>query len=180
MKSKADVMRAELAGLRVLDIGGSGFGADNAYERDLKSAWSVVRQRTVVDESDRADIRANLNEQMPDLKGAHFDMTTAFDILEHLENPSMLLRSIPTPRLLVSLPNVMSPFCRRIEKIDLLHLYSFTDYTAKKLLENAGWKVDALYYTFGKWSPLSRTINLIGSMTPEYFGTGIMIHCRRR
>ena len=41
VKSKAEVIRAELIGLRVLDIGGSGFGEDNAYERQLRDAWSI-------------------------------------------------------------------------------------------------------------------------------------------
>lgn len=178
MKSKAEVIRSELKGLSVLDIGGSGFGDDNPYERELRDAWSVVKKRTTVDASDRADIRADLNAGMPSLEGL-YDVTTAFDILEHLENPTAILRSIPTNRLLVSLPNVLSPFCRRIEKIDLLHLYSFTDYTATKLLENAGWRVEKLYYTFGKWSLVSRAINLVGNLLPAFVGTGLMIHCRR-
>ncbi|MGA1531147.1 MAG: hypothetical protein ACO398_10455 [Kiritimatiellia bacterium] len=179
MKSKAEVIRAELIGLRVLDIGGSGFGEDNAYERQLRDAWSVAKSRTVLDASPDADITADLNHGLPALSGADYDITTAFDILEHLENPTMILRSIPTDRILVSLPNVLSPFCRRIERIDLLHLYSFTDYTATKLLNNAGWQVDCLYYTFGKWSLLSRAINLAGNLFPAYVGTGLMIHARR-
>ena len=179
MRSKAEVISKELAGLRVLDIGGSGFGQDNPYERQLKAAWSVVRSRTILDSSANSDITADLNQGMPAFESGKYDMTTAFDILEHLENPTAILRAIPTNRLLVSLPNVLSPFCRRIEKIDLLHLYSFTDYTATKLLNNAGWNVEQLYYTFGKWSLVSRTINLFGNLIPAYVGTGLMIHARR-
>lgn len=179
MKSKAEIIESELNGLRVLDIGGSGFGEDNAYERQLRKAWSVTISRTTIVLSPLADIQADLNQGLPELPGQKWDITTAFDILEHLENPTAILRTIPTDRLLVSLPNVLSPFCRHWEKTDLLHLYSFTDYTAKKLLTGAGWNVEKLYYTFGKWSFISRAINAVGSLAPAWVGSGIMAHCRR-
>jgi len=180
LKSKAEIIRSELRGLHVLDIGGCGFGEDNAYERQLREAWGVAASRVTVDQSDRADYNADLNQGLPVLPSKHWDVCTAFDVLEHLEAPAVLLRSIPAERLLVSLPNVLSPFCRRIEKKDRLHLYSFTDYTAETLLNAGGWKVEKFYYTFGKWSLVSRLINIVGSLAPAYCGTGIMLHCRRK
>lgn len=180
MKSKAEVIKSELAGLHVLDIGGSGFGEDNAYEQQLRNAWGVTASRTTVDQSSRADIRADLNKGLPDFTERRWDITTAFDVLEHLENPAAILRAVPTDKLIISLPNVLSPFCRRLEKIDRLHLYSFTDYTAEKLLAVSGWEIERLYYTFGKWSFISRCINVIGSLAPAFTGTGIMIHCKRK
>ena len=180
MKSKAEVIESELTGLRVLDIGGSGFGEDNAYEQQLRKAWGVTASRTTVDRSDRANIQADLNKGLPEFPKCHWDITTAFDVLEHLENPAAILRKIPTDKLIISLPNVLSPFCRRLEKKDRLHLYSFTDYTAKTLLAAAGWEVEQVYYTFGKWSFISRCINAIGSLAPAFIGTGIMIHCKRK
>ncbi len=81
MKSKAEVIKSELPGLHVLDIGGSGFGEDNAYERQLRDAWSVAASRTTVDRSDRADIQADLNKGLPEFPERHWDITTAFDIL---------------------------------------------------------------------------------------------------
>ena len=180
MKSKAEVIKSELAGLHVLDIGGSGFGEDNPYERQLRDAWSVAASRTTVDRSDRADIQADLNKGLPEFTERRWDITTAFDVLEHLENPAAILRAVPTGKLIISLPNVLSPFCRRLEKIDRLHLYSFTDYTAEKLLDISGWKIERMYYTFGKWSFISRCINAIGSLMPSLVGTGLMIHCKRK
>jgi len=180
MKSKAEVIKSELAGLHVLDIGGSGFGEDNAYERQLRDAWSVAASRTTVDQSSRADIQADLNKGLPEFPERRWDITTALDVLEHLENPAAILRAIPTNKLIISLPNVLSPFCQRLEKKDRLHLYSFTDYTAEALLAAAGWKIERLYYTFGKWSFISRCINVAGSLAPAFVGTGIMIHCKRK
>ena len=179
MKSKAEIIKSDLKGLRVLDIGGSGFGENNAYEQQLREAWNVVASRTTVDCSDRADIQADLNKGLPVFQDCPWDITTAFDVLEHLENPTAILRAVPTDRLIVSLPNVLSPFCRRWEKKDRLHLYTFTDYTAEKLITTGGWKIEQLYYTFGKWSFLSRCINLAGSIAPTFTGTGIMVHCTR-
>lgn len=46
MKSKAEVIKAELTGLRVLNVGGCGFGADNVYGQQLRNAWSTVASRT--------------------------------------------------------------------------------------------------------------------------------------
>jgi hypothetical protein len=179
MKSKADIIRSTLTGLRVLDIGGCGFGADNAYERDLRDAWSCVASRTTVDRSPRADVQADLNCGLPDFSKQEWDITTLFDVLEHLESPVKILRAVPTSRVLISLPNVLSPFCRRMERRDGLHLYSFTDYTAATLLKAAGWRVERIYYTFGKWSFISRCINVAGSIVPVFTGTGIMIHGER-
>jgi hypothetical protein len=180
MKSKAQVIQSELAGLRVLDIGGVGFGEDNAYERQLREAWSVAASRTTVDQSSRANIQADLNQGLPELPKHRWDITTAFDVLEHLENPTLNLRTIPTHRLIASVPNVLSPFCRRMERRARLHLYSFTDYTLSTMLAAAGWEIERLYYTFGKWSLVSRCMNAIGSLAPVYAGTGIMIHCTRK
>lgn len=160
-------------------IGGSGFGQNNPYERELREAWKVVASRTTIDVLPTADIQADLNKGLPDFRGQTWDVTTAFDILEHLERPTDILRQIPTRRLLVSLPNVLSPFCRRWEKTDLLHLYTFTDYTARKLITGGGWEIEKLYYTFGKWSVVSRYINIVGSLVPAYVGSGIMVHARR-
>jgi hypothetical protein len=180
VKSKAEVIREQLAGLRVLDIGGAGYGEDNSYEQELKTAWSVAKERTSLDWSDRADIRVDLNRiPLPKLDTGRWDITAAFDVLEHLEHPVEILRSIPTPRLLVSVPNATSYFARRMEEGGFEHLFSFTRYTASVMLRRGGWKVERSYYTFGKWSLLAKTINTLGSVAPSYVGTGIMFHCSR-
>jgi hypothetical protein len=181
MKSKAEIIREHLKGLSVLDIGGSGFGETNPYESELKKAWAMAHSRTTVDISSTADICVDLNRMpLPTIKN-QWNITIAFDVLEHLENPTEVLRWIPTDQLIVCLPNALSPLARRMEEKGRYgHRYSFTPYTAKVLMESSGqWTVDHLYFTFGKWSSLARAINAAGSLYPSHVGTGIVLHCRR-
>jgi len=180
MKSKAEIIGDNLAGCRVMDIGGSGYEEDNAYEAELAQAWSCVKERVCVDYSPHADISLNLNEFPIKACEETFDVATAFDVLEHLEHPVEVLRWIPADRLLVTLPNAKSFVARRMEETNQSkHLYSFTHYTAGILLGEAGWKVDRLEYQFGKWSVLCRILNCIGSLAPSWIGTGIVLHCHR-
>ena len=181
MKSKAEIITEYLSGQRVLDLGGSGYGEDNLYERQLRDAWSLSSKRVTVDQGDKADVKINFNQlPLPTVPSEELDITTAFDVLEHLEHPADVLRWIPTTELIVSLPNGRSFFARRMEeKGDYPHIYSFSAFTAQKLLEQGGWKVTKVYHTFGKWSFLSRLINLLGSLTPHLVGTGIVLHASR-
>jgi len=180
MRSKAEVIREQLAGLRVLDIGGSGYGEHNAYERELREAWSLAAGRTTLDRAASADISCDLNAGvLPELAATDYDIATAFDVLEHLENPTRILRWIPTRRLLVSLPNGLSPVTRRMERQGSEHLYSFTPYTAGVLLRHGGWRVNSCHYTLGKWSLLARCLHLAGKVWPAAVATGLMLECER-
>lgn len=180
MRSKAEIIRQHLAGLEVLDIGGVGYGGDTPYERELAAAWAVCRRRVRVDCAPGADVRCDLNAApLPDL-AERFDAATAFDVLEHLECPVAVLRWIPAPRLIVTLPNALSPIARRMEdRGRFAHLYSFTPYTARTLLERGGWRVTRVEFQFGKWSLAARIVNAIGSLSPSLFGTGIVLFCER-
>lgn len=180
MKSKADLIRTHLAGLRVLDVGGSGYGQTNAYEQELQDAWSGCRRRTTVDCAAGSDIQVDFNSlPLPVLPG-EYDVAVAFDVLEHLEHPATVLRWIPTRRLLATLPNAGSWFARRMEAENKSkHLYSFLPYTAMILMGEGGWQVDLLEFQFGKWSLLARAINVLGSLWPAAVGTGIVLHCTR-
>ena len=180
MKSKAEFIHHYLNGLRVLDIGGYGYGEDNPYEQELLQAWSSVKQRTVLDHSKEADIICDLNVfPLPALDG-QWDVATAFDVLEHLDSPAQVLCWIPTNRLLVSFPNCLSPLARHMEQKGFEHLYSFTWYTATTLLRHGGWDVSSWTYTMGKWSLFSRVVNALGSLCPSLAATGIMFDCFRK
>ncbi len=180
MKSKAEIIAQNLKELRVLDLGGSGYGEDNAYERQLQAAWRVCAQRTTVDYSDQSDHPVNFNSlPLRPIQG-EWDIATAFDVLEHLEHPVDVLRWIPTKKLLVTLPNGLSWLNRRMEERNRSkHLYSFTPYTAGILLNEGGWRVDRVEFQFGKWSFFARLINLFGSLYPRAVGTGIVLHATR-
>lgn len=164
-----------------MDIGGSGFDDTNPYEVELKNAWSQTRSRTTVDVSSSADLCVDLNRRpLPPLEN-RWDVAAAFDVFEHLENPTEVLRWIPTAQLIVCLPNALSPLARRMEeKGQFGHRYSFTPYTARVLIEGSGqWTVERTYFILRKWSLLARLINAVGSLYPSRVGTGIVLHCRR-
>lgn len=80
MKSKAEIIRTHLAGKTVLDIGGTGYGQPNAYERELAEAWSLCERRICVDYSEKADISVDLNAlPLPKIDG-RYEIATAFDV----------------------------------------------------------------------------------------------------
>ena len=179
VKSKTDIIK-ELAGLRVLDIGGGGYGADNAYEQEISRAWRGVARRTVVDITAGADVRMDLNKLPLAVLDNTWDIAVAFDVLEHVEHPVDVLRWIPATRLIVSVPNAMSPLGRYLEqKWRIDHLMSFTPYTLANMLLRAGWRVTKVYFTLGRWSVACRLANLIGSMCPGRVGTGLVIEAVR-
>ncbi len=180
MKSKAEIIRENLTGLSVIDIGGSGYEQSNSYEEELAKAWAFCKKRVCVDYSENADISIDLNA-LP-LPSTHdsYDIGTAFDVLEHLEHPVDVLRWVPSNELIVTLPNAMSWIARRMEeKNKSKHLYSFTHYTASILLGEGGWGVTQIEYQFGKWSLFAKVINVTGSLMPSRIGTGIVLHCDR-
>ncbi|MBU1735445.1 MAG: class I SAM-dependent methyltransferase [Verrucomicrobia bacterium] len=180
MKSKAEIIRDNLKGLQVLDIGGSGYGEDNPYESELRKAWSVCKQRITVDCSSSADISMDLNALPLPTLGDIYDVATAFDVLEHLDHPVDVLKWIPSFRLIVILPNALSWIARRMEvRNKSKHLYSFTPYTASILLHDGGWRITRMEYQFGKWSLAARTINAIGSLYPQAVATGLVFHCNK-
>jgi hypothetical protein len=180
MMSKADVIRKTLAGQRVLDIGGCGYGQGNPYERELAAAWHLARSRARVDLSAAADVHVDLNARpLPEVDFSQWDITTAFDVLEHLDSPLDVLQWVGTTRLLVSVPNVLSPVTRRMEQRQGEHLYNFTPFTITMLLQRGGWQVGRWHYTMGKWSLPARVINMMASFVAPFTATGIMLYCQK-
>jgi len=86
-----------------------------------------------------------------------FDLVCLFDVLEHLFNPWQLLHSLlrhlaPAAQVLVSLPNVSNiPLLydalhghwhyRRIGLLDFTHLRFFSDFDARKMFYQTGYRV---------------------------------------
>lgn len=180
MKSKSEIIRQSFQSLRVLDIGGCGYQGDNPYERELREAWSIATKRTTLDVNPRADIVVDLNRRPLPMLEPQWDIGSLLDVLEHLEAPVDVLRWIPVSRIVVSFPNGLSWFARRMEERGHFgHLYSFTPYTGERLLVAGGWRVTGRCFTFGKWSLVSRLMNAIGSLAPALVGTGIVFNAER-
>ena len=99
------------------------------------------------------------------LDGQTFDVILMGDVLEHLVNPDMILRAVrtllrPSGYLVVSLPNVVHWVTRikfvlgRFEyesagTLDSTHLRFFTPKTARKLIEDAGYRITAFHPAIG-------------------------------
>ncbi|MBP7274827.1 MAG: hypothetical protein KBA51_01330, partial [Kiritimatiellae bacterium] len=180
LRGKPEIIRTDLAGLRVLDIGGAGYGADNPYERAMRSAWSGCA-RTTLDHHPGADLSVNLNETpLPVLEGS-WDVVTMFDVLEHLERPLDVLRWLPGARLIVNVPNAASPIARRMERtIRSSHLYSFVPHTLDKLLRRAGWTPIRVEWVCGRWSFSARLVNIAATVFgSSWLAPGLAIHARR-
>lgn len=112
----------------------------------------------------------DLDESVESLKHVTADCTTAFEIFEHLLNPLGVLRALPTPRLIASVPlalwfarayrNPSDPWDR--------HFHEFEDWQFDWLLEKAGWKI----VRREKWtSPVSTPglRPLLRLITPRYY-----------
>jgi SAM-dependent methyltransferase len=92
-----------------------------------------------------------------DFKSRSFDLVCLLDVLEHLVNPWKVLKGLKEvisqdAHLLVSLPNVSNLFLlqdafrghwryRRMGLLDFTHLRFFTDYDARKMFYQTGYRV---------------------------------------
>lgn len=175
MISKADIIRG-LHGMSVLDIGGCGYGEDNAYERELREAWSGTI-RTVVDAGEGADIRCDMNSDLPSLPQS--DIVTIFDTLEHLENPAKLLRSLVGREIIATVPNAISPITRAMERKWSMgiggHLQSYTPHTLRNLFEVCGHRVVWQGWQCGRHSILAKAVYAACCWVPQ-LATGLIIH----
>lgn len=140
MKTTIEIIN-ELTGMRVLDIGGIGYGGSQA-KRDcmLHKAWERTKRRTTLDIKQSADILLDLEaETLPFMPWNHYDVTCCFGVLEHLLDPAKVLRWIGTERIVVMLPTGTS-FLHEWIEMDLFlnnpdfkahgHCYSFVPRTA--------------------------------------------------
>ena len=103
------------------------------------------------------------------VKGQKFDFVCATDVLEHLKNPSLVLRVVgkilhKNGRLIISLPNVANYSIRvklllgnfDYEKTGILdetHLRFFTEKSAIKMIKGCGFEVEKFFWTGRQWLP---------------------------
>ena len=204
MPSKFDLIR-RLKGKRVLDLGGVGYSGNKVRDKILADAWNGV-VRTVLDVDPKADVVLDLNQlPLPDLKGepletrgkpletrgkpletrGRFDVAVAFDVLEHLKHPALVLEWIPADELWLNVPTATSLLCQKIEREchkktpDFRHLFSFNMITVVNLVESCGWQVVEKCYTLDRQSWRGELFNRLASLVPYWMSMGITLHCVR-
>jgi len=183
MRSKFEIIKT-LRGMKVLDIGGSGYGATGRRARLLEEAWTGVH-RTVLDLNAPADIVCDLNRLPLPMIETEFDVAVAFDVLEHVKNPGIVLEWIPACTLWLNVPSATSLNCQRIERSchkqieGFAHLYSFNMITIRNLVEHCGWKVEESLYTLDTQSALGVAFSTVASLAPYWTAMGIALKCSR-
>jgi hypothetical protein len=104
------------------------------------------------------------------LKSNNSDVTTAFEIFEHLVSPFTVLKSIQSKKLVASIPLRLwfsSAYRSKTDARDR-HFHEFEDWQFNWLLEKAGWKIIATE----KWTNPTKKIGirpLLRYFTPRYY-----------
>ncbi len=160
------------SGSRILDIG-CGTGAMTiALKQNLQAEVLGIEPHP-----DRADAARSLGLDIitgrfhPELEKTHgrFDYVVLADVLEHLDDPGALLRSLdgvlaPGGHVIASVPNVAHWTVRlallrgRFDYqptgiMDGTHLRWFTKSSIRNLFETSGYRVNVLTHTAGAWMP---------------------------
>ncbi len=97
----------------------------------------------------------DLDEFPESVKNYKADLVTAFEIFEHLINPLSVLRSLPSNRLVTSVPLSLwfAKAYRHPTNSWDKHFHEFEDWQFNWLLEKAGWKI----IRYEKWtSPINK------------------------
>jgi 2-polyprenyl-3-methyl-5-hydroxy-6-metoxy-1,4-benzoquinol methylase len=181
---------------KVLDVGCSeGFLADcSAGNKNVfygidcdKSALQIAKSKY------HKIFEADLNAvgQLPELP-ADFDIVVFADILEHLRDPSVVLKHFINTSLkkggtvLISLPNVAHYSVRASLLfggfvytdsgiLDKGHLHLYTLLTAKRFVESAGLKVRSVHFSSNIFGPLIRILPMLGPI----LGFNLILECQR-
>lgn len=112
----------------------------------------------------------DLDEDFSALNNQEYSVVTAFEILEHLLNPYLLLKEIKADKLVISVPLRLwfSPAYRNKTDMWDRHYHEFEDWQLDWLLEKTGWKI----IDRAKWT---NPVNKLGirpilrRFTPRYY-----------
>lgn len=140
---------------RILDV-----GTPNAFSEIMKQNGYQVTNTSGED----------LDETTESIKNVTADCATAFEIFEHLLNPLGVLKALPTPKLVASIPLSLwfaKAYRNKSNRWDQ-HFHEFEDWQFDWLLEKGGWKI----VRSEKWtSPVSTpgVRPLLRLFTPRYY-----------
>jgi 2-polyprenyl-3-methyl-5-hydroxy-6-metoxy-1,4-benzoquinol methylase len=197
----------------VLDIGcGEGFFAAELARSGNRVTGvddRVTPANPVFERYFSADLDGGIAPVVEELQGQRFDRVLLLDVLEHLKSPEQILRQAHAVlkregSLIVSIPNVANIVVRLMllfgqfnyqqrGLLDRTHLRFFTRKTARRLLEDNGYSIEAeretvipIELVLG-WSEknlalrmLNRTLALATRLMPGLFGYQIMFVARSR
>lgn len=135
-------------------------GTPNAFSEIMKqNGFTVINTRG-----------EDLDEMPEVLTNIQADVTTAFEIFEHLLNPLGVLKAIRTERLIASIPLSLwfaKAYRNKKDRWDQ-HFHEFEDWQFDWLLEKAGWEI----VRREKWtSPIfvPGIRPLLRAFTPRYY-----------
>ena len=108
-------------------------GVENPFSKIMKEAGFLVQNTAGED----LDINQN------SLQTANTNVTTAFEIFEHLLNPYTILKEIKSEKIFISIPMRLwfSPAYRSKTDMWDRHYHEFEDWQLDWLLEKTGWKI---------------------------------------
>lgn len=177
-----------LQGKVVLDVGGVGNpDKDALHARMYADAWKGIN-RTTLDACKAADIVADLNGDLPELK-QRFDVVVLFDVLEHLKYPAKVMEWIKSDEAWLCFPNATS-FLTQNAEFNVMphgdgveHVCSWNYITASNFLRQCGWDILGWSYLYDfhsvKGALLSTLLGCSNSLA-MYFANGIFFKCKRK
>jgi hypothetical protein len=108
-------------------------GVENPFSKIMKAEGFSVKNTTGEDLDNNQSVFA----------AEKTDVTTAFEIFEHLLNPYTILNEIKSDKLFISIPMRLwfSPAYRSKTDMWDRHYHEFEDWQLDWLLEKTGWKI---------------------------------------
>lgn len=152
-------------GVRLLDLGcgvGRFLRAAHSLGWDVRGIDASARAIEIGSRTARFPMSTETLEQLRDA-GAKFDVVTAFEVLEHLEQPVETLRSVlsvlpPAGRFFCTVPNRLSKMVQTTRRQDWLppvHLQFFTVEAMGRLLDRVGFQDIRTGFVWGDaWPPI--------------------------
>ena len=135
-------------------------GVENPFSKFLKSKGFKIENTNGED----------LDEDLSAVLDTDADVITAFEILEHLLSPYVLLKKIKAKKLLISVPLKLwfSPAYRSSTDLRDRHYHEFEAWQLDWLLEKTGW----IIITSDKWTNPTKKIGfrtLFRFFVPRYY-----------